>query len=227
MDRPSNTDNYWHHRAHAFDAFYSRVGRLAPRRLVSTFLGARTRLLERFVQVVPQSEILDVGCGSGVHMKMLCSRCGHGGHVRGVDYSEPMVRAAARNLEDSRASNWSLSVGDARSLPFRQGTFDLVVSMGLLDYVPRPADVLAECCRVLTDGGSMVFTIPKTPSAFFFLRTRFGNVVKEKMFDLPPIANAISRNELEDLTRAVSLRMTHVDTVWSTMWMVRAVKMSS
>jgi SAM-dependent methyltransferase len=45
-------------------------------------------------------------------------------------------------------------------LPHAEGTFDLVVHSDTLEHVPDPVRGLAECRRVLKDGGACVFTVP-------------------------------------------------------------------
>jgi len=47
-----------------------------------------------------------------------------------------------------------------RTLPFRDGAFDGVVSSSVLEYVPDPAAVLLECARVLRPGGTLLCTVP-------------------------------------------------------------------
>jgi SAM-dependent methyltransferase len=49
---------------------------------------------------------------------------------------------------------------DMMRLPYPAGTFDLVVHSDTLEHVSDPALALGECCRVLADGGSAVFTVP-------------------------------------------------------------------
>jgi SAM-dependent methyltransferase len=49
---------------------------------------------------------------------------------------------------------------DMRALPFADGSFDLVVHSDTLEHVPSPGGGLAECRRVLRDGGACAFTVP-------------------------------------------------------------------
>ena len=49
---------------------------------------------------------------------------------------------------------------DMQNLPYRDGTFDLVVHSDTLEHVPDPLQALRECRRVLTPGGACCFTIP-------------------------------------------------------------------
>jgi SAM-dependent methyltransferase len=49
---------------------------------------------------------------------------------------------------------------DMTRMPFRDGAFDLVVHSDTLEHVPDPVAGLAECRRVLRDGGACAFTVP-------------------------------------------------------------------
>lgn len=51
-------------------------------------------------------------------------------------------------------------VASASRLPFRDAAFDLVFSSQVLEHVPRPEPVVAECARVLRDGGALVMSVP-------------------------------------------------------------------
>jgi SAM-dependent methyltransferase len=49
---------------------------------------------------------------------------------------------------------------DLQALPFKDESFDVVVHSDTLEHVPDPIRALRECHRVLTVGGSCLFTVP-------------------------------------------------------------------
>lgn len=49
---------------------------------------------------------------------------------------------------------------DMMALPFKNGSFDLVVHSDTLEHVPDPVGGLRECRRVLRRGGACIFTVP-------------------------------------------------------------------
>jgi SAM-dependent methyltransferase len=51
-------------------------------------------------------------------------------------------------------------VATAAALPFAASRFDLVFSSQVLEHVPEPRPVLAECARVLRPGGELVLSVP-------------------------------------------------------------------
>jgi 2-polyprenyl-3-methyl-5-hydroxy-6-metoxy-1,4-benzoquinol methylase len=106
-----------------------------------TALGSitETRELEVVFEVagpVTGWRLLDVGCGDGVYAIEAARR---GAVVTGVDTSEAMILAAGRRA-GHHGVNVELQLGDARALPFEDETFDVVVAVTVLCFVPHPLD---------------------------------------------------------------------------------------
>jgi SAM-dependent methyltransferase len=98
----------------------------------------------------PGRRTLDLGCGEGRVARDLAA-LGH--RVSGMDAS-PLI-AAAREADASS----DYVVGDASSLPFQDGCFDLVVAYNsLMDFDDMPGAV-REAARVLTRGGRFCLAI--------------------------------------------------------------------
>lgn len=126
-----------------------------------------------------RSVVLDVGCGAGVDLAILCRR--FDGTVVGVDRS-PALLAFART---SAPGGVPCLRGDGAKLAIATGCIDLVVANGLpplLGTDTAPA-VLAELHRVLKPGGQLLsgvlLTGPDLPVACLPLETlidavRFG-----------------------------------------------------
>lgn len=90
---------------------------------------------------------LDVGCGTGAHFEAISST---GRIPVGIDLSKDMLRLARRRSPH-------LVRADAARLPFRDGSFDTVVSTHLHTDVDDIAPVLAEVARVLGSEGRFVY----------------------------------------------------------------------
>jgi SAM-dependent methyltransferase len=56
--------------------------------------------------------------------------------------------------------------GDARRLPFADGSFDLVFHQGLLEHFRDPAPVVAEHARMLAPGGVLLIDVPQRWHAY-------------------------------------------------------------
>jgi ubiquinone/menaquinone biosynthesis C-methylase UbiE len=107
---------------------------------------------------------LDVGCGTGHFTQMLAQA---GAEVTGCDASEAMLRQAARTLPDLR---WQLA--DARELPYADASWDLVLSVTMLEFVEEPARALDEMWRVLRPGGRLVVAVLQADTPWHALYTR-------------------------------------------------------
>jgi len=94
--------------------------------------------------------VLDLGCGTGMFLGELSKRSEL---VVGVDASVEMLKVAQK-----RAKGAALVLADADSLPFADCSFDVVVSVTLLQNMPDPATTMRETARVLKRGGTAVVT---------------------------------------------------------------------
>ena len=134
-----------------------RVGPATYERWRQTTLGSitETRELEVVFDLagpLTDRRLLDVGYGDGTYAIEAARR---GAVVTGVDTSEAMIRAAGRRA-NHHGVNVDLLLGDARALPFEDETFDVVVAVTVLCFVPQPLDAVREMARVLTPGGRLV-----------------------------------------------------------------------
>jgi SAM-dependent methyltransferase len=85
---------------------------------------------------------LDVGCGTGHWARALAER---GARVVGIDVSAPMLAAA----QAKRIPGAAFAQASALRLPFADATFDLVVCVTALEFVPDRKAAVAEMLRVL------------------------------------------------------------------------------
>jgi SAM-dependent methyltransferase len=98
---------------------------------------------------------LDVGCGTGALSEAILARCGPGS-VAGVDPSSGFISRALETLDDPRAT---FLIGDAQALPVGSGTFDLVVSGLMLNFVPDRLKALEEMNRAARPNGRVCFYV--------------------------------------------------------------------
>jgi len=115
------------------DWFKTRTGQVSLR--------LQQELILRLLKPRPRERLLDVGCGSGLHLKMFMGR---GLAVTGLDPSPAMLDLARTRL-DRRAD---LIPGRAEDLPFEDNDFDIVTLITCLEFVDDPKAALAEAVRV-------------------------------------------------------------------------------
>jgi len=118
-----------------------------------------------------RGRLLEVGCGPGV---MLPDLLAMGFEVHGIDVSAEMIRRAEQRMAShALASRCRLGVGDVERLRYSDASFDAVLSMGVLEYLPDYAIALREISRVLKPGGHAVLTVPNQASAYHLARSGY------------------------------------------------------
>lgn len=106
----------------------------------------------------PGITALDVGCGTGFPLLELAQRLGPGSTVYGIDPWEAGLARAERKRMLMGLENVVVRAGDAAAMPFDDAAFDLVVSNLGVNNFKDPPTVVAECRRVLRDGGIFALT---------------------------------------------------------------------
>jgi SAM-dependent methyltransferase len=98
-----------------------------------------------------EGRALEVGCGSA---RLLC-RVGRMAPLTlaALD-SEPTALKLAADTANAFGVKVDTVLGDVRALPFENGSFDLILSGGLLEHFEDPKPVLIEMLRVIRPGGT-------------------------------------------------------------------------
>jgi SAM-dependent methyltransferase len=113
----------------------------------------RRRVLERAIArlgLPPRARILDAGCGSGRNMVELA----HHGVVTGVELSSTSVQLARE-----RGAGEVLE-GSVMDMPFDDASFDLCLSLDVIEHLEDDLGALCELRRVTTPGGALLVTVP-------------------------------------------------------------------
>jgi SAM-dependent methyltransferase len=129
---------------------------------------ANHKILAALERVRPHArgELLDVGCGSRPFAHVFAGRVSR---YRGTDLRASRYLGAAP--PDAFAT--------AEAQPFRDGSFDTVLGLSMLTYLPHPARLIAEARRLLRPGGMLIleFTqmVPLHDEPHDYFRfTRYG-----------------------------------------------------
>lgn len=96
--------------------------------------------------------VLDAGCGGG---GMPVSLAEEARHVVGIDLVDRFRDAGVRLARERRMENLSFVCADGMALPFRDESFDVILSHAVIEHVADAPLYLRECARVLAPGGWM------------------------------------------------------------------------
>ena len=93
--------------------------------------------------------MLEIGVGIGADHQRFAQA---GARLTGIDITKHAIDLVRRRFELLKL-NSRLMVSDAESLPFPDGSFDLVYSWGVIHHTPDTAAAAREILRVLKPGG--------------------------------------------------------------------------
>jgi SAM-dependent methyltransferase len=152
---PERVRTRFEERAHQFDDLYED-----ERWLVRTFrpgLFRRRQLAVDTVRAYDAPRVLDVGCGSGRIGEFVLEQAG-AAHYVGVDFSAPMVDLARARLQRFEEKT-ELIVDDFLTAQL-SGPFEVILAVGLFDYLPEPHRFARRMFDLTAPGGCVVGSFP-------------------------------------------------------------------
>ena len=103
--------------------------------------------------MIADTNVLDIGCGTGRFSQALPSRFSY----TGVDFSQKAIELARKRFAKP---NIRFCVADALKLPFHESEFDIVICLGSLEHFPDMHQCLLEMKRVTRSGGKIYIEVP-------------------------------------------------------------------
>jgi SAM-dependent methyltransferase len=110
-----------------------------------------------------EGTVVDIGCGAGDLVAWLGER---GYDVRGIDVSEPIVRAAREHLRDRGLNPSWIEQSSIESVIERGELADNVVSMECLEHIEDDASAFDSLVAAVRPGGRLILSVPAMPSLF-------------------------------------------------------------
>jgi len=98
------------------------------------------------------SKLLDVGCAMGGFLDYLNDKGVI--HLSGIDLTKDFIDHA------SQKGKYNIKLGNAESIPFEDGSFDLLVVNQVIEHLAAPGNVFREAKRVLINGGILYLGVP-------------------------------------------------------------------
>ncbi len=164
------------------------------------------KLLDQ-LQIIQNSQVLEIGCASGFTSCMTVKK--YGCELTGIDLSEILVEKARERAIDQNLTKARFEVANALDLPFQNDTFDAVFAVAVTALIPDKHQVLQEFMRVVKPGGVIgtldLFVKETAPSD---VRVKFNQI----FMDILGAENEImSINEWRSLFNQMGFHDIHVD----------------
>lgn len=120
---------------------------------LALFFNERLRHVLDILAPLRGGKLLELGCGPGILLDLLC-----GGQFQlfGLDCSPEMI-AEARSRTAGHAVN--LTIGQIEQLPFPAASFDVILALGVLEYVEGLGAGLQEIARVAKPNALIVVSM--------------------------------------------------------------------
>lgn len=155
--------------ANAYIGFYQGGGLLAQyfqERLAIVYRHLSGELAGR-----SQPRILDLGCGPGMLLDYFLRRGQTHWEFQGLDIAEGMIQSCRERFAQVETAQFQ--VGQLQHLDFPDQSFDAVVGMGVLGYLPEAevGPAIAEATRVLKPGGVLILSFWNKRSLAYWKRS--------------------------------------------------------
>jgi SAM-dependent methyltransferase len=209
---PQRVRNRFREKAEQFDDLYEDERPLV--KLQRPGLFRRRQLAADTVASHEAPRVLDVGCGSG-RIAEFALEAGAASYL-GVDFSEPMVEMARERLA-RYGDRVELQVADFLEAPL-SGEFDVILAVGLFDYLPNAQDFTDKMASLCAPGGCMVGSFP----TWSLLKGPVRKVRYEWIGDCP-IFN-YSRTGLDQMLRSGGFERVEILSPGRSGFLVRAYK---
>tara|TARA_B100001093_G_C26454734_1_gene853825 strand:+ start:58 stop:720 length:663 start_codon:yes stop_codon:yes gene_type:complete len=205
--------NFWIKTPEYFSEYYNTLN---PLKLpIKAFLFQREKKIEKILKKLKKrkkSIAADIGCGSGEYTYKLSLFFRK---VEGYDISKKMINIAKKKYNSENINYFTKSIEQMS----KKKKYDYVLAVGLLDYLRDFNFTLFKLKILLKKNGEIIFTCPKSPSLFSFIR---NNPLRSILFQAPEIVESVNKEELIKYCKNNRLKILNVDSLWTTMWIVHA-----
>lgn len=106
--------------------------------------------LKKMIIKTGGKKVLDLGCGTGRLFPFLVES---GKNLTGLDISSKMIEKARKKYPKIESI-----IGDSENLPFKDNSFDIVISAFVVVHLKNIEKTFSEVYRVLKNGGAFIVT---------------------------------------------------------------------
>jgi ubiquinone/menaquinone biosynthesis C-methylase UbiE len=110
------------------------------------------------IQLQPGAKVLDVCCGSGASAIPAAVKVGNTGSVSGADLADSLLDLARQKSQQQGLTNIEFRCGDFTNLGLSSASFDTIICVFGIFFVPDMEAAVAELWRMLRPGGKLAIT---------------------------------------------------------------------
>jgi len=115
---------------------------------------ARVEFIQRHVELTGK-RLIDVGCGGGILAESLAQA---GAVVDAIDLAPQSIEIAQLHLYESNLQVNYECIEIAAKAQLAAESYDVVTCMEMLEHVPSPDYIIAECAKLIKPGGIAFFS---------------------------------------------------------------------
>lgn len=102
-------------------------------------------------------KFLDIGCGTGIMTKRVSDQ--FDANAIGVDISDESIEFANKFYSNNKLS---FSLGEANKIPYKNNSFDFIISLDVLEHIENQKNAIFEISRLLKKNGKiLIYTLNK------------------------------------------------------------------
>ncbi|MDC0939991.1 class I SAM-dependent methyltransferase [Candidatus Pelagibacter sp.] len=132
------------------------------------------------LRIFKNKTVLDAGCGGGRYSYAITKLGAK--KVTGIDFGDLGLKIAKKNY--GKVKNLNFKKGNVLNLPFKNDSFDVVFSNGVLHHTTNLKKGLSELVRVCKPGGDIWLYLYSTGGIFWFSRNLMNKLMKKIPYSL-------------------------------------------
>ena len=171
---PSKAEAYWSDRLKQTNQMAAVLSFSLPDYLNRAYSEWEIETVVKSLPELTGLRLLDVGCGVGRVTVPMAQR---GALVTAFDNSAEMLATCRANARNAGVdAHVQFEKGSADALPFGDGTFDVVLCLGVLEHLPPMVrqKALQHLIRVVRPGGTLALVVNNEESRFLSEESRYG-----------------------------------------------------